>query len=918
MNQVSRTRIFIIAFVTIVSLILVFPSARYLLALGGDPIEDAAKEKDRQEQLKDYKFAAINLGLDLQGGVNVIFMIDEIESIKSRTEEMVVRLNNQFTSENISATADSIDGTQQFRVQLHDKAEARRVFNILSNYSDLIEGEYSEAALGEKGAAVLSIARAERDDAVQQDLEGALKVIRERLDTFGLAQPIISMQGKDRIVVQMPGISDPDKLIDMLKRLAQLEFRLAHSNYGSSTDPMDGLLDEFGDLRPDAIVPLGHEILPYKFGELNQETGQVTYTEGLILVEKNVRLDGENLRAANVIRDQFDLDNPIKVSIQFNNEGSKIFRDITTESAEKAQRGENPRSLAIALDGVVRSAPRMQTIITGGSAVIEGGFSFQEAQDLSLLLKAGSLRAPLMVESKQAVGATLGTESIFAGVKALGLGALVVIFFMVLYYGTAGVISVFALVLNVLIILAALSLADATLTLSGIGGILLTIGMAVDANVLIYERMREELDSGRTLRQAISVGFDRAFAVILDSNLTTLTAALVLLQFTEGSVRGFALTMTFGLVANLFTGLTVTYTLCSLWFQWRNGLSLGKLRIFAKTKFDFIRTRVVTLPLAIAFLVGSLIYIGTPGLLSFGVDFEGGLLTEVRFEEATTEPKIRAMLGEAGLEGERVQSVAGTNDYLIRVKMLEVDDGRGGLRTSLPETEAALKQGLATAFGDGGTEIVKSTSFGAETGQGFRNMAGLVVVLAALAILVILWVRFELVFGAAAVFALLHDLTVTIVGVSLWGVDISLDVVAALMVMLGFSVNDSIVVFDRVRENLRRSTDMTFREVCNVSMNQSLSRTMITSGTAILAIVVMFFVGGEGLRPFAKVLLLGTVFGTLSSVFIATPAVYWWNEKRKGKAIEKLGKKKTVETGGKEREVKKSRGGGNLPKTRAV
>lgn len=504
MNQVSRLRIFIIAFVTVVSLFLVYPSARYLVALGGDPLKDAAQEEARQEQLEVYKFAAINMGLDLQGGVNVVFMIDERASIQSRTEEMVVRLNNQFTSENISANADSIEGAQQFRVQLHDKAEARRVFNILSNYSDLIEGEYAEAALAEKGAAVLRIARAERDDAVQQDLEGALKVIRERLDTFGLAQPIISMQGKDRIVVQMPGLENPDKLIDILKRLAQLEFRLAHSNYGSATDPLAGMLDEFGELRPDAIVPLGHEILPYKFGEMDRETGKVTYTEGLILVEKNVRLDGENLRSANVIRDQFDLDNPIKVSIQFNNEGAKIFRDITAESSERAQRGENPRSLAIALDGVVRSAPRMQTIITGGSAVIEGGFSFEEAQDLSLLLKAGSLRAPLMVESKQAVEATLGTESIFAGVKALWIGMAVVVLFMMLYYGTAGLISVFALMLNVLIILATLSLADATLTLSGIGGILLTVGMAVDANVLIYERMREELDRGRTLRQAIS------------------------------------------------------------------------------------------------------------------------------------------------------------------------------------------------------------------------------------------------------------------------------------------------------------------------------------------------------------------------------------------------------------------------------
>jgi SecD/SecF fusion protein len=919
MNKVSGFRIGLVAAVTLISLVLFIPSARYFLALRAELSDDPQIRQQQEERLDTLRQRAIPLGLDLRGGVDVTLQIDEEKTVEQAVSAMATRLNNEFTNKNISAQAEPVEDSSDIRVRVLDRAEARNAYNVLANYREEITGDFSQELL-ESGPVLIGLDRAQLEEALERDIRGAEKVVRERLDKFGLAQPSITIQGRKQIRIQVAGERDPDRLIENITRLAQMEFRLTHELSGTGDDPLRGLLDENGELRPDAVVPLGHEVLPYEFGQFDPNTGQVVYDRGYIVVEREVRLTGENLRSAGVFRDQFDLENPIKVSMQFDRTGTDIFTNLTRESVDSQRQGGRYRQLAIILDGVVRSAPQMAVVIAGGSAVIEGGFTFEEANDLSLLLKAGSLNAPLEVESKQAVGATLGTESIIAGVEALAIGSFAIILFMAFYYGAAGLVSIFALTLNVLMILAALALADATLTLSGIGGILLTVGMAVDANVLIYERMREEIDSGRSLKQAIAVGFDRAYAVILDSNLTTLMTALVLLQFTEGSVRGFALTMSFGIIANLFTGLTVTRTLCELWFQRRGTLSLGRLRPFDKTAFDFIKLRFGSWAFSLLLLGSGIVMVFANDGLRFGVDFSGGLLTEIRFTEPTNEAALREMIRTAGLQGERVQSVPGTPDYIIRVKMLEEADPHGDLAPSLPLTEAALNAGLTTTFGEGGFEIMRAVSFGPETGQGFRRMAVQVVFLASLVILLYLWFRFEFVFGAAAVAALVHDMLIVILWASLWNVEITLDVVAALMVMLGFSVNDTIVIFDRIRENVKKSPDKAFGEICNLSMNQSLSRTLITSGTVVLVILAMLFLGGEGLRPFAKILLLGALVGTYSSDFVAAPIVYQWNKFRKGGAVARL-REKDKPSGPEKARAPQSRTGrasGKLPKTRAV
>ncbi len=935
MKQVPQWRVIMIAAVTILSLILVLPTAQYLVALASDAPE---------EVLDGLREKAIPLGLDLQGGVDVTLSIDKKKSRSNAIRAQVATLKNTFRSQQISADADESQDGQAIVVRLQDPEDARRVANELSN-SDQLSGGFSETELATQEPVRIEMSDRAIEENMAENIDGALLVVRERLDKLGLTQPSIAKQGSDRIRVQVPGEKDPERVIKNLTTLAEMEFRLTHPGFSTTQDPIIGMLDELGELKPGAEPPLGYEILPYKFGNVNETTRAIEYTEGLILIQRETSLTGENLRSAGVTQVPMDIENPIKVSIQFDGEGTKIFGEMTIESVKNIREGRPGDNMAIVLDGVVRSAPTLGVVITGGSAVIEGGFTFDEATDLANVLKAGSLPAPLVVESQKSVGATLGNEAILSGVKALMFGTLLVVIFMIAYYQIAGVISIIALILNVLIIFAALSLSNATLTLAGIGGILLTIGMAVDANVLIYERIREEVDAGRPLRQAMQVGFDRAFTVILDSNLTTLMTALVLLQFvTEGSVFGFALTMTFGILANLYTGLTVTTTLCKVWFKYRETLSLGKLRFFHKPTYDFVKMGGVTFPVAmVVAVIGVTIFAGNSLLpegnriIRYGVDFEGGLVVDARFADPTDDAELRQVLADAGLAGgERIQKVAGNdNDFIIRVRRLEnLDEEIVSNIGVLKETETQLRAALDGAF-PAGVTILSSESFGPETGSEFRTMAAWVIFWASLAILIYLGLRFEVVFGAAAVVTLIHDLSLTVLLASLWDVEITLNVVAGLLLLLGYSVNDTIVIFDRIRENTRRKAAPTFGDICNLSINQSLSRTIITSGTAVLAIVVMLFVGGEGLRPLAKVLLIGSVVGTYSSSFIATPMVHWWNRRNKGKILDSLGttpstgpdKAKAPGTSGasgsdadgpKAPGKKRPTGGANVPRRRAI
>ncbi|MCE5228687.1 protein translocase subunit SecD [bacterium] len=920
MKPVTNLRILLIAAVALVSIILTIPTVRYYSHLSEqnlyNPIlqkkPDAPAPPEATDTVKYTQWAtkypeaaawykkntaalewekkdealrekAIPLGLDLLGGVDVVLRVDPNKAIQGDVDRLRMSVIDSLEKQKIQATADMVKDQPAFTLKLANKADSRKAANILQDYKNSLTGDFTDAALA-AGAVTFTMPTDQAQQKLSGTMDGVRKAISERVNALGVTQPRISRVGDTQIRVQVPGVKDPIKLINTVIKPAALEFRLVNPRNSELID------SSTGKLKPGATLPPGTELFTARDTRTDKKTGElVSKTYDIILADKPV-LTGRDIRSATVDYDSQKMD--IVVDLVLGPEGARIFGDVTAKN--------QGHQLAIVLDNIVRSHPNINEAIRGGRAQISGGFTNEEATELSQVLKAGALPADLEIESNQTVGASLGGDSIASGVKALVIGTIVVSAFMIVYYSTAGVISIIALILNVLIILAIMALSRATLTLSGIGGILLTIGMAVDANVLIYERIREELRNGRPMRQAIGLGFNRAFAVILDSNLTTLLTALVLLQFTEGSVFGFALTTTFGLIANLFTGLTVTYTICALWFSWRGHLSLGKMSIFHSPNFDFIKARLVTIPGSWIVIMVCLVLVWSQGGLKMGVDFAGGMRQEIAFEpdKPVKIEDLRKTVEEAKLPDVRVQEILGKkNTYLIDVGLLKTTDPK---ISDLTYTGQVLDGQLAAKYSNPDKtaqyKVSAAQGFGSETASGFTWLALTVIILSAIAEGIYLWFRFELAFGVAAVIALVHDLLMVALICTLWKVQISLDAVAAFMVLMGFSVNDTIVIFDRIRENTRTVFGKDFGELCNMSMNQSLSRTIITSGTVFLASLVLLLVGGEGLSTFAKIITVGAIVGTYSSDFIAAPLVYEWNRFKGNRlAVALASKKKRVE-----------------------
>ena len=907
MQRESNLRYYIILAVAVLCLYSIWPTGRYVYFSFTQKRPQAETEiKGYDKQKADLQRGAIGLGLDLVGGVDVLLKVD---AEKARTRLVALegdRLHAALKEKRINYILDPAKVKDGLLLTVPNKADTRQVVNTIRGFYDSDRGAFEgfdEEAFHQTGQGTLKLSDRYFKREMRPLVENARNIIERRVDAFGVTQPSVSMQdagqGVSAIRVQVPGEKDPVYVIEQLIRPAQLEFYLVHPKQMLDVQHpqrpyQQGYTDEFYETRivKDARGKDKTEFVPKKEldpgyigmeGEINDDQSPTGKKRVMYIIKDQPAMTGEHLRSAYVTSNPGNISNPIEVNFVLDQQGASDFRQITTANL----RG----FLAIALDGSIRSAPLIKSVIPSGQGMIEGSFTSQEAQDLAQVLKTGALPADLKPEGKRTVGPTLGEQSLIQSMKAMMIAAVAITVFMIVYYGTAGLISIFALILNLLIIIACLDLFNATLTLSGIGGIILTIGMAVDANVLIYERIRDEISSGRPLRAAIRAGFGRAFPVIFDSNLTTLLSAFVLLQFGEGSVRGFALTMVFGLISNLFTGLTVTYALCSLWFRMRGSLGIGSLCIFRNPKINFIGLRFVSFSISGAAILFSLVALTLRGGPDFAVDFKGGVLSEVRILNSTKDESQEITKVLPG-EQSRVQKVEVTdnNDYLIRLALQSPPEG--GPKTGDTEyTQKIIESKLTEKYTKDGVEFLGTTTVSKEVGQTFRSIALLVVIGATMCILAYLWFRFELVFGVAAVIALLHDLICTICIITLWKVQMSLDVVSALLIMVGFSVNDTIVIFDRIRENSHTMFGRSFKEICDDAMNKSLSRTLITTGTVVGVMVVMYFFGGASLVPFAKVMIVGGLIGTYSSDFVAAPLVYLWNERQKGRVAVELGRK---------------------------
>lgn len=654
--------------------------------------------------------------------------------------------------------------------------------------------------------------------------ERVSEIIRDRvIDEFGVKEPLIFPQGEEKIVVQLHGIADRKRTWELIHRRGFLEFKL---------------LNEDIELIKKAVE-----------GEVSEGLELKYLDERPLLLESHAEVTGDLLISAYVGFDQAKFGEPI-VHLEFNSEGTKKFAKVTGENVG--------RRLAIVLDGKVYSAPRISEPIPDGRAVITGRFTVEEAKDIAKILTKGALPCPLDVEEERTIGPTLGQDSVRKGIRATLIGGACVLGFMVFYYLFCGLIANLALLLNLLIILGGLGLFGATLTLPGIAGIILTLGMSIDANVLIYERIREELKLGVSLAKAIETGYTKAFSAIFDSNITTLIAAFLLFQFGTGPIKGFAVTLTLGIIASLFTAIFVTRTIFELLLSKNLLRFLPMQQFFRETKFDFVGKRKIFFITSVILLSVGLYTFFAKGVDSYGIDFSGGQLQEYKFLEAPPIEDVRSVLREIDLPTASIQQFKDQPSIVM-------------IRTG-SDTANLVYEKLKSKFGD--LEILRIENVGSTVGRQLSKKAIFAISLALLGILVYIGFRFKhLNFAIAGVIALLHDVLITVGFLSLTNRQLDLLVVTSLLTIAGYSINDTIVIYDRVRELLKKTREGKLSEIINLAINRTLSRTIITSFTSVLVVLAIFFFGGEILNTFSFCLLVGFISGIYSTIYIASPLV---------------------------------------------
>ncbi len=819
----------------------------------------------------------INLGLDLQGGTHLVLEIDTDEAIATAVRHYITDIKRTLNGRKIKLASITPD-KHKLSIKIQEEADMSTAYQILTK-------EYKNWEVETVGADELSMTLLRKEvEGIQEAVQHqAVETIRNRVDEFGVAEPSIQPQGRNRIVVQLPGLKEPERAKALIGKTAKLSFHLT-----KKTSQLTRIITEIDEKKGAGIrtylrdvegVGVGFRVedaeeisaileredvaesIPtgfrFAFGKtVEDESGRKC--QGLYLIKKKPELGGELLKNAYIGYERMQ---PI-VHIEFKRRGALLFERVTGANV-----GE---PLAVVLDGIVQSAPIIQDKIERTkTGYISGRFTPDEAKDLSNMLKAGALPASIRIEFESTVGPSLGQDSIQKGVKAAMIGAIFVLVFMAVYYLLCGLIADFALSLNLIIVLAVLAGLGGTLTLPGIAGIILTIGMSVDANVLIFERMREEIRSGKSIRVSIASGYKKALLTILDSNITTLIAAIVLFQFGTGPIRGFAVTLSIGIIASMFTALVVTRLILDILASRRRFTRILMLELVRRSNIHFVGRRRVAFVLSTLVIITGVISTTSRGADNLGIDFRGGTLLLRTFTEPVDIERVRECLGRVGLEKSILQQFEGGKGIIIRTEVesevaAQIDD-------SLREEFAGILQDPGK-FGQ--------TSFvGPVVGKDLRKQALLAIVFALLGIVIYISWRFQFKFAIAAIAALVHDVLITIGIFSFTGREITLPVVAALLMIIGYSLNDTIVVFDRIRENMRLLRRENFARIVDRSINQTLSRTILTSLTTFIVVVSLFILGGEVINDFAFAILIGIVVGTYSSIFVASPILVEWYKK---------------------------------------
>ena len=690
-------------------------------------------------------------------------------------------------------------------------------------------------------------------DAVSQ----AVEVIRKRVDTYGVSEPVITPEGTDRILVQIPGL-DQDKIKDVrqqLQQVAKLEFRLVKPDSAEIIRQVDSGV---APLPPGYVIVSGTtENGPDGKPELGADGKPLPV--GRYLVKRTADMNGEHVTGAHAF-----YTTTYGVSLKLDEVGRSQFGDLTKQAYdEKTQ-------LAILLDGVVVCAPGVSDgPIYQGSAEITGNFDETEARNLASILQ-NPLRTPVHIEEERSVSPTLGQDSIKSGIYA-GLGGLaLVLLFVIAYYRFAGLVAVLGLLINVILLFGIMSTLPFVLTLPGIAGIILTIGLAVDANVLIYERLREEMATGKPLAAAIDAAYNKAFTVIFDANATTLITAAILYYVSSGPVKGFAVTLTIGIIASVFSAMVVTRTVFGWAMEagWVKRITMLHLINPAK-QIDFMSRRRLWIAISLTVIGVSIVGFVIRGQKNFGIDFLGGDLLTLNSTQTVSEADVRAALQPLGYEEviQKTQSnVAGT-EASITIR-------------SPANTSEKIVDTLKSALPQAGFKVIGQDTVGSVVGKELAQTSVWAFCLAVFGIIVYVTLRFAFSFAVGAIVALFHDVIITVGVFAICGHELSLIMVGAILTIAGYSINDTIVVYDRIREGLHSGRRGSIQEIMNASINETLSRTLLTSGCTLFSVAALFLFGGSVLKDFAFAILIGVVVGTYSSIFIASPIVLWWSGRR--------------------------------------
>jgi SecD/SecF fusion protein len=922
---------------------------------------------------QDLKAKQLNLGLDLKGGMAVVLQVDLREFIRSMArnsdDPTLKEALNQASLAQKSAQTDYIalfaDAWQEVK---GDKSLAP----IFSG-SDILQDQVGQN--DSDGQVIITLRKL-----ATETVSLTHDQLKRRIDKLGVVQPNISLdKDRDLILVELPGIENPERARSFLIGAANLEFfdvkRIDNTLFnaivqadqvlerrqklaeGRDTSIQEAKVYRYDTLyATDAVGNLTTGIERIDSVEITDQTagpllsllslnGTGSFGQAIIGIAKESDMGKINsmLRDADVARlfprdaifrwsekalpanedgtsadvhqlyqlrlprdgkapltgayvttasSSPDQTGQLAVNLSMNSEGARIWARMTTEAAN-----DNNRQVAILLDSMVVSAPRVNGPIPGGNTAITGGFNIQEADDLASILQVGRLPARLEIIQENIVGPSLGADNISRSKTAMLIGFGLVLVFMLFYYGGAGIVSIIALLLNLLFIFGTLASFGAVLTLPGIAGILLTIGMAVDANVIIFERVREELRSGKTKLNAIKDGFSNSYSAIIDANVTTFLVAMTLAYFGLGPIKGFAVVLMVGVVSSVFTAVLVGRLMIDWWAGRGNDISFWtppSKNLFANVNIDWIGKRKITYAFSAVMVVASLAAIFTKGF-DLSVDFKGGYSYNVVLDSETDAQALRTALT-APFGGEpTIKAVDSDNTFNVVTDYLIDETGKVEGKEAQEVVLAALYEGVKTATGDNsltydsfsnteaesGSHIISVSKVGPTIADDIKRSALWAGTIGLLLIFLYLLLRFnKWQYSLGAVAALFHD-TIIVLGIfaGFWGMlgftmEVDQAFIAAILTVIGYSINDTVVVFDRIREFLNTYVSRGKTEVINSAINSTVSRTVITSLTTLIVVLVLFLFGGSSIKGFAFALIVGIIVGTYSSIFIATPIVH--------------------------------------------